>query len=458
MNIAQTNLKAGRALEAAQTKFKGVTKLSAEAFERAPSSIPSGVGSNVRYTEPHPIFVREAKGGTLWDIDGREYIDCRLGFGPIILGHGAVNHAIEKALARGCVYALPYEGEAELAEKIKAVIPGAEMVSFCSTGNEATLNALRLARAYTGRSKIAKFEGGFHGVHDGVLVSVHYDGQNSGLSKAPAGRPESPGVLNDTAKNTVVLPYNSSAAFDIIENEASDLAAVIVEPVQGAGGSITPSRSFLMELRRLTERLGIVLIFDEVITGFRLALGGGQEHFGITADLATFGKAMGGGLPIACVTGSREIMQLISVPEARRRGSQPVWFGGTFNSNPVSVAAASATLDLLRDKPGLYATLNANGDRIRSEVSAFAAQRGLPLVALGVGSLFSFRFVTGPIENIRDFANEDPRLPQALYLGLLVENVLTHPRHNFLCHEHTDADVDAIIAAHCKVIGEIADA
>jgi glutamate-1-semialdehyde 2,1-aminomutase len=445
-------------LAGAERKLAARTGGSAAAFVRSQRVIPGGVTSNIRYTAPHPIFVQRARGGAVWDVDGHEYIDCRLGFGPVLLGHAPelVTAAVTRALVHGTVYALPHAGEIELAEKIAAVVPGAELTTFCSSGSEATLHAIRLARAYTGRKKIAKFEGGYHGIHDSVLVSVQYRGDAAGPLEAPTPTVESRGIPDEAVANTIVLPFNHQAALDVVAARASELAAVIIEPVQGAAGSIPATAEFLAGLRAVTARHGIVLVFDEVITGFRLALGGAQEHYGIRADLVTFGKILGGGFPFGCLAGAREIMRLLSVPDARAAGRAPVVYGGTFNGNPTSVAAANATLDFLREHPELYRQLAERGDRIRREVGAAAAKLGVPLTPLGVGSVFSFRFVEPPVMSVRDLAGEDPALLQALFLLLLVQGVLGHSHHSFLCADHGDEAIDRIVDAYRAALTEIA--
>ncbi len=445
------------ALRAAQERLASRTKRSAALYERAAALMPGGVTSNIRFTPPHPLYVREARGPRLRDVDGHEYIDCRLGFGPVILGHApeAVTAAVTRVLVGGTVYALPHAAEAELAERIVAAVPGAEMTTFCSSGSEATLHALRLARAYTGRRKIAKFEGGYHGVHDAVMVSVQHRPAAAGPVEAPRGTVESPGIPEEAVANTVVLPFNHPAALDLVAAHAPELAAVIVEPVQGSAGSIPATPAFLEGLRAVTARHGIVLIFDEVITGFRLALGGAQEHYGIRADLATFGKIAGGGFPLGALAGPRELLRLFSVPDARSAGRAAVAYGGTFNGNPASVAAANATLDFLAEHRSVYGEMNARGDRIRREVAGRAAARQVPLAACGLGSLFAFRFVDHPVASVRDVASEDPALPEALYLMLLAEGVLTHPRHSFLSTAHGDAEVAALVDAYDRALSEM---
>jgi glutamate-1-semialdehyde 2,1-aminomutase len=450
----------GRLVQRAAERVAAKTRASADLFVDARDVIPGGVTSGIRAFDPHPLFVREARGAQLWDADGNEYVDCRLGFGPVLLGHfhEALARAVTTALSRGTVYALSHTGELELARKVIQAVPNAEMATFCSSGSEATLHAIRLARGYTGRQKIAKFEGGYHGVHDTVMVGVQHRPDLAGPPEAPLGVADSAGIPEATVANTRLLPFNHPAAIDAIAAGAHELAAVIVEPVQGAAGSIPAQPAFLQALREVTARHGVLLIFDEVITGFRLALGGAQERYGIRADLATFGKILGGGLPFGALTGPREIMRLLSRAEAARLGRAPVTFGGTFNGNPASVAAANATLDYLTEHRGLYAEVNARGDRLRREVAARGRAHGLPLSALGDGSVFAFRFVPPLVRNIRDFAAEDPRLPQALFLLLLAEGVLTHPAHSFLSAAHTDADIDRIIEAHDRVLAEIARA
>ncbi len=445
-------------LRAAEEKLAARTKRSGALFERSQQVLPGGVSSNIRYSAPHPVFVREARGSRIRDVDGNEYVDCRLGFGPVLLGHApeAVTAAVTRAMTTGSVYALPHEGEVTLAEKIVAAVPGAEMTTFCNSGSEATLHALRLARAYTGRKTIAKFEGGYHGIHDAVLVSVRHRPEAAGPVRAPRPTVESPGIPDEAVANTLVLPYNDGAAFDLITAHASELAAVIVEPVQGSAGSIPATPEFLAGLRAVTARHGIVLVFDEVITGFRLALGGAQECYGVRADLVAFGKILGGGFPFGCLAGSRDLMRLISVPHARAAGRAPVFYGGTFNGNPTSVAAATATLDFLRDHPEVYRQLGERGDRIRREVAAAATAEGVTLTALGAGSIFSCRFVPPPVSSVRDLGREDPALLQALFLLLLGEGVLGHSHHSFLSTAHTEADIERIIAAYRAAFGEIA--
>jgi glutamate-1-semialdehyde 2,1-aminomutase len=445
------------ALRAAQDKLARRSKSSGELYDRARRVMPGGVTSNIRYADPHPLYVRDARGARIWDVDGHEYVDCRLGFGPVILGHSpeAVTASVMRSLMNGTVYALPHAGEAELAEKVIDSIPGAEMTTFCSSGSEATLHALRLARAYTGRKKIAKFEGGYHGIHDTVMMSVQYKPGEAGPVEAPVATVESPGIPAETVANTMVLPFNHPAAIDLIAAHAYELAAVIIEPVQGSAGSIPATPEFLAALRAVTARHGVVLIFDEVITGFRIALGGAQEHYGVRADLATFGKILGGGFPFGAVAGSRELMQLMSVPDAKKAGRPPVAYGGTFNGNPTSVAAANATLDFLREHRDVYRTLNAQGDHIRAEVPARATALGIPLSPCGLGSLFAFRFVDGPVRSVRDAAAEDPDLSQALFLFLLSEGVLIHPRHSFLSSAHGDAEIAGIVRGYDRALREM---
>src|SRR3990170_523993 len=281
---------------------------SEELFERAKRLIPGGVNSPVRAYQPYPFFTKSASGSRIVDVDGNEYIDYCLGYGPLILGHAhpKVIEAVKAQLEHGSLFGTPTEQEVVFAELVSEVVPSAEMVRLVSTGGEATMSAIRAARGYTGKKKIVKFEGCYHGAHDCVLVKA-------GSGATTFGTPTSLGIPEETARNTIVVPYNDAARLEAaIKENKGDLAAVIVEPVIGNIGVVLPRESFLERLRELTEAYGVVLIFDEVITGFRLALGGAQEYFGVVPDMTTLGKVMGGGFPMAAYVGKEEIMNMIA--------------------------------------------------------------------------------------------------------------------------------------------------
>ena len=278
--------------------------------------MPAGVGSIFRLADPFPMVVKRAKGARMWDADDNEYLDCMLGFSTMILGNAPeeVEEAIREALPRGTHYGQCHEHEYEFAKLFCDMVPGVDKVTFCNSGTEATMYALRLARATTGRPLVAKFEGGYHGTHDLLAVSFGRPGPNADSDRThrgPGSNPREPGLAEGAWKDTIVLPFNHPAAFDKIRRHASQLAGVIIEPVQGAAGTIPANKEFLAELRRITREIGAFLIFDEVITGFRLAPGGAQEFYGVIPDVSTFGKIAGGGLPIGAVGGTAEAMRLM---------------------------------------------------------------------------------------------------------------------------------------------------
>ena len=370
--------------------------------------MPAGVGSLFRLADPFPMVVKRAKGARIWDADDNEYLDFMLGFSIMILGNAPdeVEAAIREALPRGTHYGQCHEHEYAFAKLFCDMVPGVDKVTFCNSGTEATMYALRLARATTGRPLMAKFEGGYHGTHDLLAVSFGRPGPTpicSGPIEDPAAIPESPGLAEGAWKDTIVLPFNHPAAFDKIRRHASRLAGVIIEPVQGAAGTIPADREFLAELRRITREIGAFLIFDEVITGFRLAPGGAQEFYGVIPDVSTYGKIAGGGLPFGAVGGTAEAMRLMEYD------SEPgsILMAGTFNGNPLVTAAGTAVLRRLSQEPQLYARMNAMGDRFRTEINRFAQEGDYPAIATGVGSMFWMHTLRGPVNSVRDVRQGD---------------------------------------------------
>lgn len=426
------------------------TPRSHELYESARQVVPNGTTSGARVMEPYPFFANSGKGGHIFDEDGNDYVDCRLGYGPMLIGHAhpRVVQAVAKALDDGFIFGAPHRSEAQLARRISEVSACAERVNFCSSGTEATLHALRIARAATGRDKIAKFEGGYHGSHDGVALNIHALGGDDVLHLQPM--PETLGIPSAAAALSVILPYNDPSAFAIIERESASLAAVIVEPMLGVGGALPAAPGFLAQLRELTHRLGIVLIFDEVITGFRLALGGAQETTGIVPDLVTYGKPIGGGFPIGVVAGSRKYMDLLeSTGDGVRNRTERVMFGGTSNGHPITMVAGIATLDVLEEQnPEGYRRLTSWGDHLRTELNDFAAREGIAFHVTGSGPVFASHFLENLPTNPRELAAEDKGKQKELGIALLYHGVFLNPTHAFLSFAHTDEDLDRIISAH----------
>jgi glutamate-1-semialdehyde 2,1-aminomutase len=418
--------------------------------------MPAGVGSMFRLADPFPMVVKRTEGARVWDADDNEYLDFMLGFSTMLLGNtpDEVHKAILEALPRGTHYGQCHEHEYEFARLFCDMVPGVEKVTFCNSGTEATMYAVRLARAATGRPLIAKFEGGYHGTHDLLAVSIGRPGrklEQYGPIDEPTAIPESTGMAEGAWKDTIVLPFNHPAAFDKIRRHASQLAGVIIEPVQGAAGTIPADREFLSELRSVTREIGVFLIFDEVITGFRLAPGGGQEYYGVIPDVSTFGKVAGGGLPFGAVGGTTEAMRLMEYD------SEPgsILMAGTFNGNPMVTAAGTAVLRRLSSEPHLYTRLNAMGDLFRDEINRFAKEEDFPAIATGVGSMFWMHPTRGPIKSIRDVLRGDRFTAAGLRLLFRKNGLHIPPNHGFLCTEHTDDDISRLIETHKAAMQEL---
>ncbi|MFO7649767.1 MAG: aspartate aminotransferase family protein [bacterium] len=426
-------------------------------WQRNRTVMPGGVGSLFRLADPFPMVVSRAKGAKIWDADGNEYLDFMLGFSTMILGNAPdeVEAAIREALPRGTHYGQCHEHEYEFAKLFCDMVPGVDKVAFCNSGTEATMYALRLARATVGRPLVAKFEGGYHGTHDLLAVSFgrpHPGAGPAGPADDPSAVPESPGLAAGAWQDTIVLPFNHPAAFDKIRRHASRLAGVIIEPVQGAAGTIPADRDFLSELRRVTREVGAFLIFDEIITGFRLAPGGAREYFGVMPDVSTYGKVAGGGLPFGALAGSSEAMRLM---EYDVNMDQCILMAGTFNGNPLTAAAGCAVLRRLKEEPQLYERMNAMGDRFRAEVNRFARDRDYPATAVGAGSMFWMHTTRGPVKSVRDVQASDGVAAAGLRLLYRRNGLHISPNHGFLSAAHTDEDVSRLIAIHKSAMEEL---
>jgi glutamate-1-semialdehyde 2,1-aminomutase len=443
-------------LNAYRDEIRAKSPKSLAIWQKNRTVMPAGVGSLFRLADPFPMVIKRAKGARVWDADENEYLDFKLGFSTMILGNtpDEVQEAIREALPRGTHYGQCHEREYEFARLFCDMVPGVEKVTFCNSGTEATMYALRLARATTGRPLVAKFEGGYHGTHDLLAVSFGRPGptaNQSGPVEDPTTVPESPGLAEGAWKDTIVLPFNHPAAFDKIRRHANQLAGVIIEPVQGAAGSIPADKEFLSELRRITHEIGAFLIFDEVITGFRLAPGGAQEFYEIIPDVSAFGKVAGGGLPFGAVGGTAEAMRLMEYDT--EPGS--ILMAGTFNGNPIVTAAGTAVLRRLCQEAQLYARINAMGDRFRDEINRFAQEADYPAIATGVGSMFWMHTSRGPINSVRDARQGDRFAGPGLRLLYRKNGLHISPNHGFMCTAHTDEDITQLIEIHRAAMEEL---
>ncbi|MCL2477295.1 glutamate-1-semialdehyde 2,1-aminomutase [Candidatus Bathycorpusculum sp.] len=403
-------------------------------YERAKKTLPGGVNSPVRAFEPYPFFVECAQGSKLYDADGKKYLDYCMAYGALLLGHAnpEILDAVKAQLPRGTLYGTPTELEVQFAETISQVSPCMEMMRLVSTGTEATMHALRAARGYTNRKKIIKFDGCFHGSHDNVLVKA-------GSGAATFGTPNSLGIPQETTQNTIVLPYNDLEALEnTFRAEGQNIAAVIVEPVMANVGLILPKADYLQNLRKITQTYGTVLIFDEIITGFRLALGGAQEYFGIKPDMATLGKVLGGGFPLAAFGGKSEIMQNIS-PAGK------VYQAGTFSGNPVSATAGMTTLNYLsKNKTQLYPQLEKKASDLKKFLLDQATSYQLPVQVYSIASLYQLFFTAQDITNYDDAKHSNQTMFSAYFHELLKQGVFIPPSQYetcFISTAHTEDDL-----------------
>lgn len=425
---------------------------SRELFEKAKEYLPGGVNSPVRAFRAvggEPFFVKRAAGAYLWDADGTRYVDHVMSWGPMILGHADpdVTAAVREAAGNGSSYGAPHAGEVALAERVRRLVPSVEMMRLVSSGTEATMSAVRLARAATKRSKILKFEGNYHGHSDAFLIKA-----GSGL--ATFGRPDSPGVTPETASNTLLAPYNDLDAVRAVFAKAGrEIAAVIVEPVAGNMGCIPPVDGFLEGLRAVSTEHGALLLFDEIITGFRVGPGGAQERFGVTPDLTTLGKIIGGGLPVGLYGGRADLMKMIS-PDG------PVYQAGTLSGNPLAVAAGVATLNKL-SAPGFYEGLEAKGAFLEEELRSGAKAAGVEITFHRLGSMMGFFFHPGPVRSWEEAAASNKERFVAFFRGLLRRGVYIAPspfEAMFVSAAHTEEDLRTTAAAAREAFVESASA
>jgi glutamate-1-semialdehyde 2,1-aminomutase len=415
---------------------------SISAFARAKNVIAGGVNSSVRAFKAvggTPVFIKSGSGATICDLDGHEYIDYVLSWGPLILGHAhpAVVKAVQTAMARGSSFGAPTEAESELGELICAMVPSIERVRFASSGVEATTSAIRLARGYTRRDKIVKFAGCYHGAADGFLISA-------GSSALTLGVPSSPGVPKSTAADTIVVPYNDAAALARAFDESKgQIAGVIIEPYIGNTGLVLPHSGYLEQVRELCTRHKAVLIFDEVMTGFRVSRGGVQERTGIRPDLTTLGKVIGGGLPVGAFGGRTEVMSYLS-PEG------PVFHAGTLSGNPLAMAAGIATLKLVRDDLTLYDRLEVLTKLLTGGLHEVFSKHGVPHQTTYAGSMFGFFFAGEPVVDLESAMKSDTALYAKYFHAMLDRGIYHAPSQfeaGFVSTAHTTRDVERTLAA-----------
>jgi glutamate-1-semialdehyde 2,1-aminomutase len=417
--------------------------------------MPGGVSHNLHYFPPRPFFVKKAKGAKIWDVDGNEYVDLWLGNYTNILGHHSeiVVEAIERQLKEGIHWGILFEKQVEWAEIIQELIPCAEMVRFCCSGTEATMYAVRLARGFTGKKTILKIGGGWHGANSDLSLGI----------KMPYEKEESLGLLPELQKYTKVIHFNDlSRSLETISQNEKDLAGIILEPVIAEGGFIPATTEYLKMLRSETERLGALLIFDEVISGFRVALGGAQERFGITPDLTTLGKIVGGGLPVGALVGKREILEKTSPEKKVSKWERILIGGGTFSSNPLTTAAGLAMLHYLKDHAEeVYSLLEAKGKKVREGAQESFRREGMNGIVTGISSLFQthFPFQKGVTldspHKIQQFTDIEKREVE-FRIRMLTKGVHVMHGGGGLSITHSDDDIEKIIRATGEVAKEMA--
>ena len=418
----------------------GLDSRSQQLYRRAREVIPGGVNSPVRSYSPYPLFLASAKGSKFKTVDSQEYLDYCMAYGALLDGHARaeVIEAVEEALEKGSIYGQPTEMEVELAELIASIMSSMKMVRLVNSGTEATMHAIRLARAFTEKKKVLKFEGGFHGSHDSVLVKA-------GSGATLLGSPSSKGVPSEVAKNTLVSRFNDEKiASKIIRDHSSELAGVIVEPVLGNIGPVLPKPGFLETLRKVTEENEVLLIFDEVITGFRLSMGGGQEYYKIRPDLTILGKVLGGGLPLSAFGGRRDIMEKLAP-------MGPVYQAGTYSGNPVSVSAALATLQSLKKRGGqVYSRLEKMGDTMRRGISDRLEAARVTAQVSGLGSMFQLFFTDRQVTDYHSAKSADIRKYEKYFHSLLASRIFVPPSQFetcFLSTAHTEDELESTLDA-----------
>lgn len=432
--------------------YEGQTPSSRSLWERAQTVFPQGVNAQAKYFSPYPIFVDRAAGAVITDVDGRDYVDLLMGAGPLLLGHGnpSVLAAVHAQLDRVINPMMPNSASIDYAERLQTHMPHLERMRFANTGSEATRSAVRVARAATGRTLIAKFEGNYHGSDDTFLVSTHSE-HLAGTAQRPLPVLDYAGLSPRLVDEVVVLPYNDiENSLAVIEEHRDELAAVIMEPVSfSSGGGVPAEPAFAAAIREITARSGIVLIFDEVLCALRLGLAGAPAYLGVVPDLVTIGKALGGGLPLGAFGGRADLMDSVLGPEA---GHRKIFQSGTFTENPLAIAAGQASLTVLETTDAL-ARADASGDALRTGLRAVFARHELTAAVTGVGSIVQIHAGISSVRNRRDLLAGDRATTAAIMLGSVAHGVLWPPIHPAVTSsEHTSTHIDQVLSAVDSVL------
>ena len=413
-------------------------------FLRAKKVIPSGINSPVRYYDPYPFFVKKAEGNSIWDVDGNRYLDFCNGYGALLLGHQRpeIVSRVQSQIKKGTLYGAPTELEIELSELISKNYPSMQKVRLVNTGGEATMTAIRLARGFTKKKKIVKFEGCYHGAHDYVLVKAGSGAAHMGIALSEGG-------LDEISKNTLVVQYNNSQELASVLESDHDVAAVILEPVLANMGLVLPEKNFLNDLRKITSEHGIALIFDEVVTGFRMSLGGAQKYYSIKPDITTLGKALGNGFVIAAVGGRNDIMNMLS-PEGK------VYQASTYAGNPISVSAAIASVKTLnKNKATIYPRLEKSCKKLTSSIGDLASDMKIPHQINSISSMFQIFFTEKPVRDYSSAKAADSTKFKKLFQELLKNGVFVAPSQFetvFLSDAHDKKDIQKTILAYEKAL------
>lgn len=413
-------------------------------FLRSKRVIPSGINSPVRYYDPYPFFVARADGSSIWDVDGRRYLDFCNGYGALLLGHKRkeIVSSVSSQLKKGTLYCAPTELEVELSEMISKNFPSMQKVRLVNTGSEATMTAIRLARGFTKKKKIIKFEGCYHGAHDYVLVKAGSGAAHNGISVSDGG-------LDEVSKNTLVVQYNNSQELASVFEKEKDVAAVIVEPVLANMGLVLPEKNFLNDMRRITKEYGSLLIFDEVVTGFRMSTGGAQKYYSIKPDITTLGKALGNGFVIAAVGGRGDVMDMLS-PEGK------VYQASTYAGNPVSASAAISSIRTMNKYKGkIYPSLARKSKSLVSSIGDAASDLKIPHQINSIGSMFQIFFTEKPVNDYASAKSSDPAKFKKLFNALLKNGVFVAPSQFetvFLSYAHSDKDIAKTSMAYEKAL------